>query len=1177
MISPSLDRLRVFVSSTIGECAAERDAVRSAIRSINHEPILFEDIGARPHPPRELYKARLWDSQIFIGIYRESYGWIAPDMAVSGIEDEFQLATDRAMDRLIYVYDAPISRDPKLQTLIDNAKNSGITVAFYGNPTQLGDRIRSDLTAVISNRFVDQVVAAQNAPSPEEVLNSLVPNALQRIRRVDTERELVDRLNDCSRILVTASFGAGKTIMLAQISAENRWIFVDGEGLDRLDLLARIVNCFRERLELSALTVTTESSAVRELQRCWDRLPDVPLVVDGAPEPSVIWETHGPNRKLIVSSRSALGVPLNQRFHLPRLSDDEIVTWVTTMRGVRPNPSEVSSLVARSAGSPLYLRFLALREDTTDDDSLQELEIHAFQSLAPRAREITSYLALTPRPLSLSDLCVLIDAQEGPESVMEHVANASGLLRQIRGQVMLVHEHLRATILDQLRQTPIRLEYFSNRLGRMFESTNRHLAAFHVYLGADEQLSVDRVLGHAVNQAVLMGGGAPAIPVFHRQADLARERGARGTQFHALLGLAFAFKQTGSRADASQAIDQARAIADELAEPTYLIRLREMEALLDIGEGPRPGRIDELNALRSLYIDNRDDFNSARTGTLLAAEYIAEGDYLRAEKVSREILQVFTELGDEHGKRVARLNLASALSGIEGREEEAVSIAQEMQQELLPEEYPRERAALCNHLSRYYRGSGDTTRAAKFALEAIQIGEHLQDQNVIVINRITLGNVRRDEGQLDQALVEYHAAELAAVAANLRDSEAWANEVIASIHNEREEYDLALHHAQHAAAVARLTKDHSLIARAEEEHAIASESLGDVDAAIRAYTDAAKAILASQSGGSYFVSLTTGALHLCTESENIRAKVRVLKHLFLPETDSVDEEIDPLRVLYGTLPQMANTIERGDLLLPIVALSMADLLADVPPLVERRIVLQATDALLSGGPPLPTTSRLAGVAAVLMAQSGNSLTLGDVADIAEQLSKSSTRIYFKPHPDGGGHWTIRLEVGGGVIISLVQLDDSPTTATITATIALLLMGFDSIIRQRLVEADRIPRREAIINVVGRTVLEAGVDPKVLNLGDMPEGFAVAESTDVTHGEQPPIVVICADEFPTPWRPHEHALSDLHLLLGELLRILVGHLLAEAVEPDVLFPKIGSVIRSIGYRGPALHAHPRDEE
>ena len=140
----TIDRLRVFVSSTIKECAAERAAVREAIRSINHEPILFEDVGARPYPPREVYRSHLEISQIFVGIYRESYGWVAPDMDLSELEDEFRLAQAQGLDRLLYVYETPSARDPKLQALIEEAKSAGITLAGYIDPEQLKDRVPSE-------------------------------------------------------------------------------------------------------------------------------------------------------------------------------------------------------------------------------------------------------------------------------------------------------------------------------------------------------------------------------------------------------------------------------------------------------------------------------------------------------------------------------------------------------------------------------------------------------------------------------------------------------------------------------------------------------------------------------------------------------------------------------------------------------------------------------------------------------------------------------------------------------------------------------------------------------------------------------------------------------------------------------------------------------------------------
>ena len=187
---------------------------------------------------------------------------------------------------------------------------------------------------------------------------------------------------------------------------------------------------------------------------------------------------------------------------------------------------------------------------------------------------------------------------------------------------MLVHEHLRATILDQLHQAPARLAFFASQLGRFFENSERHLAAFHVYFGGDEHRHADRVLERAAEQAALMGGGAPAIPVFRRQAELAQESGAIEERLHALLALAFVLKQTGARDDAGRALDQVRAIAERLNEPAHFLRVREMEAVLDLGDRPRSKRIAELNALRNSCTENNDLFNAACTGTLLTAEYI---------------------------------------------------------------------------------------------------------------------------------------------------------------------------------------------------------------------------------------------------------------------------------------------------------------------------------------------------------------------------------------------------------------------------------------------------------------------------------------------------------------------------------------------------------------------------
>ena len=115
-------RLRVFVSSTLAELADERAAVARAISALRLTPVLFE-LGARPHPPRELYRAYLAQSDIFIGLYWQRYGWVGPGMDISGLEDEFRLS--HSIPRLLYVKTPAPDREPGLTAMIDELQTEG--------------------------------------------------------------------------------------------------------------------------------------------------------------------------------------------------------------------------------------------------------------------------------------------------------------------------------------------------------------------------------------------------------------------------------------------------------------------------------------------------------------------------------------------------------------------------------------------------------------------------------------------------------------------------------------------------------------------------------------------------------------------------------------------------------------------------------------------------------------------------------------------------------------------------------------------------------------------------------------------------------------------------------------------------------------------------------------------
>src|SRR5918996_3178925 len=144
-------RLRVFVSSTLAELAEERVAVARAISTLGLTPVMFE-LGARPHPPQELYRAYLAQSDIFIGLYWQRYGRIGPGMDTSGLEDEFWLS--RSMPRLLYIKTPAPEREERLTSMIGEFKTQG-TVSYrtFRSPRELGRLVRNDLAVLLSERF----------------------------------------------------------------------------------------------------------------------------------------------------------------------------------------------------------------------------------------------------------------------------------------------------------------------------------------------------------------------------------------------------------------------------------------------------------------------------------------------------------------------------------------------------------------------------------------------------------------------------------------------------------------------------------------------------------------------------------------------------------------------------------------------------------------------------------------------------------------------------------------------------------------------------------------------------------------------------------------------------------------------------------------------------------------
>ncbi|CCH87486.1 ATPase-like protein [Modestobacter italicus] len=374
-------RLRVFISSTLVELAEERQAVRDAVTGLRLIPVLFE-LGARAHPPRALYRAYLAQSDVFVGVYGESYGWVAPGMAVSGLEDEYELSA--GMPRLVYVRRSAPARDPRLGALIDRVQaEGGVSTTAYDDPAQLRELVSDDLAVLLSERF--SAGRAPPAPAPGRLPTPVAP----LVDRTDERAVVLGLLRDPAVRLVTLTGpgGTGKT-RLALAAAEE--LVGERDDVWWVDLAAARDPAAVPSLVAAAIGVPAEGPV---LELVVERLAArrALLVVDNAEQVLAaapdLWHllSRCGGTQLLVTSRSLLGlrgehdVPLGP-LAVPAAGETrpEVLAAVPavqlfTARAQRADPAfavtaanaaAVAEVVRRLEGLPLAVELAAARVRT---------------------------------------------------------------------------------------------------------------------------------------------------------------------------------------------------------------------------------------------------------------------------------------------------------------------------------------------------------------------------------------------------------------------------------------------------------------------------------------------------------------------------------------------------------------------------------------------------------------------------------------------------------------------------------------------------------------------------------------------------------------------------------------------------------------------------------------------
>ncbi len=400
-------RLRVFISSTLGELAPERVAIRAAIERLHLAPVMFED-GARPHAPRSLYRAYLAQSHLFLGIYWQRYGWIAEGETISGLEDEYRLAGGRP--RLLYIKEPAPEREERLGQLVEQFQKDDLaSYKRFGSTDELVGFVERDLALLLSERF--EAAAAE----PASVLPIAAP-PIPLTRTLGREAEIKaahEHLARGARLLtLTGPGGVGKTRLAQAAAVSLKTMYPDGiyfvplETVTSASLVARVVV---DRLGIRTEGAwSPETALVHHLKDRrallvldnLEQIDSIELVIRQLLERS-------PNLQILATSRRALRVSGEQELPIPPLPVPEeaavesldqqpaISLFLDRARSVdarfSPNAADVSAIAEicrRVDGLPLAIELAAARTRLLEPrEILQRLRL-GFELLSSRSSDL---------------------------------------------------------------------------------------------------------------------------------------------------------------------------------------------------------------------------------------------------------------------------------------------------------------------------------------------------------------------------------------------------------------------------------------------------------------------------------------------------------------------------------------------------------------------------------------------------------------------------------------------------------------------------------------------------------------------------------------------------------------------------------------------------------------------
>ncbi len=1144
MILTPDQRVRVFVSSTLGELSDERRAVRRIIKDeLSLHPVMFE-AGARPHPPRELYRAYLEQSHVYLGIFWESYGWVAPDMEVSGIEDEYNLSSGKK--RLIYVKQSEGGRNPELERLLQRIRDEGtVTYVSFSTAEELAEQVRDDLQHLLSESFLlldmSRSVALdmqESAPVYFDALRSEM-DARALVQRDGPIAEVQQRLDRGVKLLLEGDPGLGKTFLLGALGRDPSTIYVPLRNKTTQQVCSYLATHLAVRRGVPPRPAPSEAEALAGLQQELAN-GSATLLIDEADQNLATTQALLGLEFFGCQAVFAARYPDPEtfedmpRYRVPPFDRDEISRFLDAS-GVTLEPGELQRLRAASEGNPLYLYYFTRNPVSPLPEGLQGYQRFLWERLSPRQQEVANLVAHSVVPLDLSDLHPLLEQQGLSGSVMETrqlVGSTYPLVRAAGDGYELFHAYFEEFVYASASSDGLSAHYHSLLGEHSIEKEAVMAAAHHLLLAQDPR--AQQYLLNGARVALLHGDWALSEELLSAAVEGFEQEGDRYEEAVARHLLAELYRESGRYSDARREIGMAARLFDELGEAEWKRQTDLMSSLMLIQEGRAEETVERLTA--ELQSIQDDDEERAVMSLNLSYACVQANRYREGAMAAESALNLFERLGNEMGVYGSLTNLASC-AGELGDHVLQGRYADRIIEDARRRRLPRLEAAGLNHRAAAQRAEGDAAGAQRTLEDCVAIHQRLGNVEGEALNIANLGNAFLDQEMYPEAEAAYaeslakarehefprqegHALELLA---RLKQREAM-REDDADLH--RQAVDLgseALTIQRHLGERLRVANTQGYLANSYEELGMGSEAADSREDAGNQY----EAIQMWESAADQYERAMVLRNVLGERDRAVQCVKRWVKCQVLGEDPDLGE--DELAEALEGLSETPEGVRSGDyyvqalktVILRVESASLNQLMRGLAVYCkkhhdpdEKGYLESALQAIITETARSSSPTLLRAAAVGIEQADGDVLPVFSLDALGQYLANSLDHLHYRFTPDDFRTWTIGLEWQRPLVAQVVCMSEDHASLRVGAALALLLRADGRAIDDAILLAYGGSQEDGFaLHIMSQddAVQGAGMTGSLFGADSLP--VTATESNVPWDERQPPTYLILRNDYP----------------------------------------------------------------